>query len=81
MFLIDSHCNLDYDPLSNDLKGTLKRAGEKGVKGFLTICTELSKIPVLTAIAESHGDVFATLGVHPHEAQKTLPEQDLLNVF
>jgi TatD DNase family protein len=81
MFLIDSHCHLDYEPLSVDIEGTLRRAHDKGLKGFLTICTELSKIPVLTAIAESHADVFATLGVHPHEAQKTLPEKDLFNVL
>lgn len=81
MFLIDSHCHLDYEPLSKDIHGALRRAHDGGVKGFLTICTELSKIPVLTAIADSHADVFATLGVHPHEAQKTLPEKDLLNVL
>lgn len=81
MFLIDSHCHLDYEPLANDIRGTLQRAHDVGVKGFLTICTELSKIPVLTAIAESYTDVFATLGVHPHEAQKTLPEKDLFNVL
>lgn len=81
MFLIDSHCHLDYEPLSNDLRGTLKRAHDRGVKGFLTICTELSKIPLLTTIAESHEDVFATLGVHPHEAQKTLPEKELFKVL
>ncbi len=81
MFLIDSHCHLDYDSLSNDLEGVLQRARDAGVKGFLTICTELSKIPVLTALAESNRDVFATLGVHPHEAQKTLPAKELLNVL
>lgn len=81
MFLIDSHCHLDYEPLFGDIAGTLRRAEDKGVKGFLTICTELSKIPVLTAIASSHENVFATLGVHPHEAQKTLPEKELFNVL
>lgn len=81
MFLIDSHCHLDYEVLSSDMEGVLKRARDKGVKGFLTICTELSKIPVLAAIAESHGDVFATLGVHPHEVEKTLPEKELFDVL
>lgn len=81
MFLVDSHCHLDYAPLADDLEGTLRRAHNRGVKAFLTICTELSKIPVLTAIAESHEAVFATLGVHPHEAEKTLPEDELLTVL
>lgn len=81
MHLIDSHCHLDYDVLSSDIDGVLSRAREKGVKGFLTICTDLAKIPVLTAIAEGHRDVFATHGVHPHEAQKTLPAKELFHVL
>lgn len=81
MFLIDSHCHLDYDPMAQDIEGTLIRAHDKGVKAFLTIGTELSKIPVLTAIAENQVNVFATLGVHPHEAQKTLPEKELLHTL
>jgi TatD DNase family protein len=81
MFLVDSHCHLDYAPLSEDLEGTLRRAHDRGVKAFLTIGTELSKIPTLAAIAESYENVFATLGVHPHEAEKTLPPDELLTVL
>src|ERR1700722_6933237 len=81
MFLIDSHCHLDYEPMASDIEGTLRRANDKGVKGFLTICTDLSKISVLTAIAESHEEIFATVGIHPHEAQKALPKNDLLEVL
>lgn len=81
MFLIDSHCHLDYEPLCDDIEETLRRARDRNVKGFLTIGTELSKIPILTAITESHADVFATFGVHPHEAQKTLAQNDLLKAL
>lgn len=81
MFLIDSHCHLDHEPMASDINATLARAEAKGVKGFLTIGTDLSKIPLLTAIAESHANVFATLGVHPHEAEKTLPEKELYKVL
>lgn len=69
MFLVDSHCHLDYEPMSTDIEGTLRRAADKGVNGFLTICTDLTKIPVMTSIAESHENVYATVGVHPHESQ------------
>jgi TatD DNase family protein len=81
MFLVDSHCHLDYDPMAGDIEGTLRRANEKNVKGFLTICTELSKLPVVTSLAENHRDVFATVGVHPHEAERTLPEKELFQVL
>ena len=81
MFLIDSHCHLDHEPMASDINATLRRAQDKGVKGFLTIGTDLSKIPLLTAIADAHTDVFATLGVHPHEAEKTLPAKELYKVL
>lgn len=81
MFLIDSHCHLDYEPMASDIEGTLRRAKDKGVDLFLTICTDLSKVPVVMAFAESHPEVFATIGVHPHESQKTLPEKELFKVL
>ena len=81
MFLVDSHCHLDYEPMAGDIEGTLRRAKDKGVILFLTICTDLSKIPVIMAIAESHEEIFATVGVHPHESQKTLPEKELFKVL
>src|SRR3990167_387588 len=81
MFLIDSHCHLDYDPMAKDLGGTIERAQNKGVDGFLTICTDLEKIPVVTSIAESHEKIFASVGVHPHEAEKVDPKIDLFKIL
>jgi len=77
MFLIDSHCHLDYEPMVSDIKGTLQRAREKNIKAFLTISTDLSKTPLLKTIADTNEDVFMTVGVHPHESEKTLSEKEL----
>lgn len=81
MFLIDSHCHLDYEPMASDLDGTLERARQKGVNCVLTIATQLEKIPVVTAIAESHENVCASIGVHPHEAEKVDSKTDLFKVL
>ncbi|MBS0271219.1 MAG: TatD family hydrolase [Proteobacteria bacterium] len=81
MFLVDSHCHLDYEPMSTDIEGTLKRAVDKGINGFLTICTDLSKIPVMTSIAESHENVYATAGVHPHESQKAGTSAEIFKIL
>ena len=81
MFLIDSHCHLDYEPMASDLDGTLERARVKGVKGFLTICTDLTKIPVVTSIAERYEHVFASVGVPPHEAEKIDPKAALFKAL
>lgn len=78
MFIVDSHCHLDYEPMVSDIKGTLNRAQDHGVGAFLTISTDLVKGPLLKSIAESYETVYATMGVHPHEAEKTLPFAELL---
>ena len=38
--IIDSHCHLNYEPMSLSLKETIKRANNDGVKYLLTISTE-----------------------------------------
>ena len=81
MFLIDSHCHLDYDPMASDIEGVLKRAQNQGVGLFLTICTDLSKIPVVTSLAESDERIFASVGVHPHEAEKVEKDLDLFKLL
>ena len=70
MFLIDSHCHLDYDPMASDLEGTLKRAQNKGVDLFLTICTDVPKIPVVTSLAESDERILPPLAFIPMKRRK-----------
>ena len=38
--IIDSHCHLTYEPMSNSLRQTIDRANRDGVKYMLTISTE-----------------------------------------
>lgn len=77
MFLIDTHCHLDYEPLTSDIKGTLERAQEQNIKILVTIGTELSKTDKLKAMAEQYPNIYWTMGVHPHEANKTLSPEKL----
>ena len=37
--MIDSHCHLDMEPISNNLNEVINRSKEAGVEKFLTICT------------------------------------------
>jgi len=66
--LIDSHCHLNYPGLVEDKAGVLARAREAGVSAMVSIATLLSEWDAVIAGAERHADVFATVGVHPHEA-------------
>lgn len=66
--LVDSHCHLDYEPMANDLSGTLARARTAGVGTLLTIGTKLRDFPRVRAIAETDANIYCSVGVHPHEA-------------
>lgn len=70
MTLIDSHCHLNYAGLVEDEKGVLERARSRGVRGFLNISTRQSEWDDVVAATERHPDVWAAIGVHPHEADK-----------
>jgi TatD DNase family protein len=66
--LIDSHCHLNYEGLVERQDQVLENARERGVVGFLNISTRQREWGDIIAVAERHGDVWASVGVHPHEA-------------
>lgn len=68
--LIDSHCHLEYKGLVEDQAGVLSRAREAGVGAFLNISTKKSEWQHVVATANRESDVFASVGIHPHEADK-----------
>ncbi len=67
--IIDSHCHLTYEPMSNCLADTINRAIKDGVKYMLTISTEDKSFDKILKIISSHKNVFGTYGIHPHEAK------------
>ena len=68
MRLIDSHCHLNYEGLAERQDEVLANARARGVTGFLNISTRQSEWDDVIAVAETNSDVWATVGVHPHEA-------------
>ena len=66
--LIDSHCHLEYEGLAEDQPAVLARARAAGVGGFLNISTRRSEWDQVIATAAREPDVWATIGIHPHEA-------------
>ncbi len=66
--LIDSHCHLNYKGLVEDQSAVLTRARAAGIGGFLNISTRLSEWDAIIATAEREPDVWASVGIHPHEA-------------
>ncbi|WP_271077867.1 TatD family hydrolase [Aurantiacibacter sp. MUD61] len=68
--LIDSHCHLVYEGLKERQAEVLANARALGVQGFLNISTRESEWGDVIAVAERENDVWATVGIHPHEADQ-----------
>lgn len=66
--LADSHCHLNYKGLVEDQQVVLKRARASGVTAMLNIATREAEWEAVIATADAHPDVWATVGVHPHDA-------------
>ena len=68
--LIDSHCHLNYKGLIEDQQNVLERARGAGVDLMLNIATRESEWDDVLRTAEREADVWATVGIHPHEADE-----------
>ena len=76
--MIDSHCHLDYEPLSNNLDEVIQRSKEVGIKKILTICTTLNSFTKIKEIVKMDKIIFGTYGIHPHEAKNDKISSDLI---
>jgi TatD DNase family protein len=70
--LIDSHVNLHASQFDDDREAVIVRAREAGVGLMLTICDRVSSFDAVRAIADSHDDIWCSVGTHPHEAKENL---------
>jgi TatD DNase family protein len=66
--LVDSHCHLNYKGLVEDQAAVLTRARATGVTAMLNISTRESEWDEVLGLAEQESDVWATIGIHPHDA-------------
>jgi TatD DNase family protein len=68
--LIDTHCHLDPHYFPEGAGPVIARAQAQGVSGFVTIGVgrDLEPLRHAVALANERADVWATVGVHPHDA-------------
>ena len=78
--LIDTHCHLFYDDLKNDLPGVLDRAHGLGVNRFICVATNMEDARECLLMGESHENIFASVGIHPHDA-KDAPEDFVDQIY
>jgi TatD DNase family protein len=72
MIFVDSHCHVDSQEFDRDRKEVISRAEENGVKMMLVIGTgepHSGNFERAVSLAEKHENIFAAVGVHPHDAK------------
>ena len=71
--LTDSHCHLDGRMFNEDREAVFQAARNAGVSRFMAIGTGDGPpdLEAATRLAEAYDDVYATVGVHPHDAEKS----------
>jgi TatD DNase family protein len=76
MELIDSHAHIDFPQFAEDRDAMLERARDAGVSTLLAIGTGPGpeKLDAALPFAEQHDWIFATVGIHPHEAKEVTPQ-------
>ena len=73
MIFVDSHCHIDGEAFDSDRDEIVERAKDAGVKMMLTVGTgnpHNGEIGRAVAVAERYENVFASVGVHPHDAKE-----------
>jgi TatD DNase family protein len=68
--LIDTHAHLDDARFDGDRDAMIARAREAGVENLVTIGCDLTTSRAAVELADRYSFVYATVGVHPHEAKQ-----------
>jgi len=76
MELIDTHAHLDFPQFNGDREEAIERALAAGVGIIINVGADLASSRAAIALAEAHPQVYAAVGIHPHDA-KTLTDEVL----
>lgn len=68
--MIDVHCHLNFKAFENDVDGVIKQAFEAGVSKIINVGAQLSSSKRAVELAEKYENLYATVGIHPHHADK-----------
>jgi len=67
--LVDSHAHLDASAYAADLDAVIARAADNGVSHILTVGCDLASSRASIDLALRYPNVYASVGVHPHDAE------------
>ena len=72
---VDSHCHLDFPGLIEHEAEHLAHMADKGVSHALCVSVKLETLPAVIGLAERHANLFASVGVHPDNADCEEPDE------
>lgn len=72
--LVDTHAHLEGERYAGDLPAALARATDTGVGCIINIGTDLKSSTQGVKLAAKYPQIYAAVGLHPHEAQSATPE-------
>ena len=74
--VIDTHAHLDMGAFDKDRREVIERALDAGVDTIITVGTSLDSSKQAIKLAEEFPEVFATVGLHPHDVA-TVEREDI----
>jgi TatD DNase family protein len=76
--LIDTHCHLDFPEYDQDRDEVLGRAKSQGIGYIVNIGSSVSGSQKSLELSKKYDFVYATVGLHPHEADSFNQEQEFI---
>ncbi len=73
LYLVDSHCHLQDGRFARDREQVLRQARQGGVRFMVVPGNDLASSRAAVELAGKEDDVYATVGVHPHDARGITP--------
>lgn len=67
--MIDSHVHLDDEAFNGDREDIIKSLGENGIELVINNSSDLPSSERSVELANKYGNIYAAIGVHPHEAR------------
>jgi len=74
--MTDAHCHLNFQAFEKDLDEVIQRAKDAGVNRIINVGSSLEASKKAVELAQKDEGLFATVGIHPHHADKVEKDWD-----
>lgn len=81
MQLFDTHCHIHFPDYEIDPEEDIEAAKKAGVNRLLCVGCTLKDSELAVEMAARHENIWASIGIHPHEAKDYVENEELLQQF